>query len=74
MFSMGILSDGNPYHIPHDIVFSFPVLRSPSGIPGAVTIVPDLPISAKIRNMLDVSAQELSIEKNDAALMLADVE
>lgn len=74
MFSMGILSNGNPYNIPNDLVFSFPVVRTPDGVSGAVTIVPNLPISPKIRNMLDISSRELSVEKDEAAIMLADIE
>lgn len=65
VFSMGILSDGNPYGIPGDLVYSFPLRRTATG----VEIVPDMPVSADVRKMLDASTAELQGEIRDAATL-----
>jgi malate dehydrogenase len=70
MFSMGVISNGNPYGMPEDLVFSFPCYRKPEDLSGKWRIVADLPISADIRQMLDASAAELESEKADAAAIL----
>lgn len=65
IFSMGVLSNGNPYGIPADIVYSFPLRRTPGS--GGVEIVPDLHLSPGVRAMLDASTDELLGEIRDAA-------
>lgn len=66
MFSMGILSNGNPYGVPEDLVFSFPCRREGS----TIRIVPGLPLSPQVVAMLDASAAELQAEKADASAVL----
>jgi malate dehydrogenase len=70
MFSMGVISNGNPYGIPDDLVYSFPCFRRAGDVSGTWRIVPDLPISSEVRQMLDASADELVSEKADAAAIL----
>lgn len=70
-FSMGILSNGNPYGIPDDLVFSFPCQRIAGGKSGDVYIVPDLPIDTRTRSLLKVTIDELEREKCDAAGILS---
>ncbi|KAG4075385.1 hypothetical protein HA402_007962 [Bradysia odoriphaga] len=59
--SMGVVSDGS-YGVPADIVFSFPVeIKNKEWI-----IVQGLDVSAFARSKLDVTAQELLEEKEEA--------
>jgi malate dehydrogenase len=62
-FSMGILSNGNPYGVPEGIVFSFPCCHNPSG---GISIVPGWTIDAATQKMMDESVKELREEKADA--------
>jgi malate dehydrogenase len=66
VFSMGILSDGNPYGVPDDLVYSFPCRRVPGGAPGEVEIVAGWPINPEVKEMLAKTAAELSQERTDA--------
>jgi malate dehydrogenase len=66
VFSMGILSDGNPYCVPDDLVYSFPCRRVVGGGPGDIEIVPNWPISEEVREMLAKTSSELVQEKSDA--------
>ena len=65
-FSMGVISNGNAYGIPDDLVYSFPCKRVAGGAPGEYYIVNDLTISPKIRDLLEASTAELVSEKLDA--------
>ena len=65
IFSMGVLSNGNTYAIPADLVYSFPMRRTSSG--DGVEMVRDLPVSPSVRAMLDASTDELLGEIRDAA-------
>ena len=60
MFSMGMISDGNTYGVPAGLVYSFPCRRTEAGV---IQIVDDLPISAEIRRMMELSTEELLAEK-----------
>lgn len=58
---MGVVSDGS-YGVPKDIVFSFPVeIKNKEW-----SIVQGLDVSAFARSKLDVTAQELLEEKEEA--------
>ena len=70
VFSMGILSTGNPYGIPDGLVYSFPLRRRADGV---VEIVPDLPISEQVRAMLNASVDELQSERKDAETLVGDL-
>ena len=74
-FSMGIYSDGNPYGVPEDLVFSFPCKRKAKadggGKWGEYEIVPGIVISDKMQAYVDSTTAELTMEKNDA--MTVDV-
>eukprot|EP00274_Cyanoptyche_gloeocystis_P005566 CAMPEP_0196666572 /NCGR_PEP_ID=MMETSP1086-20130531/64590_1 /TAXON_ID=77921 /ORGANISM="Cyanoptyche gloeocystis , Strain SAG4.97" /LENGTH=328 /DNA_ID=CAMNT_0042003783 /DNA_START=201 /DNA_END=1187 /DNA_ORIENTATION=- len=60
--SMGVVSDGNMYGVPEDLVFSFPVRCSN----GKWTIVDGLPMSSFAREKLDATSAELLDEKTQA--------
>jgi malate dehydrogenase len=64
--SMGIASDGS-YNIPEGLVYSFPVRIQN----GTVSIVKDLSISDFSRRMMDLTAQELIEERNQALELCA---
>jgi malate dehydrogenase len=70
IFSMGILSTGNPYGVPDGLVYSFPLRRGESG---RVEIVQGATISPQVRSMLDISAKELLSEKADAETLVGDL-
>ena len=57
--SMGILSDGNPYGIAENLMYSFPVeIKS-----GSVSIVKDLEISPFSREKMNITEAELTEER-----------
>ena len=60
LFSLGILSDGNPYSVPEGLVFSFPCRRSVSG---KIEIVPGLSIDEHTRALIDKTTVELTEER-----------
>lgn len=70
VFSMGVLSTGNPYGVPDGLVYSFPLRRSSSG---TVEIVGGASISPKVQAMLDATAKELLSEKADAETLVGDL-
>lgn len=70
MFSMGILSNGNPYGIPPGLVYSFPCRRNAAG---DIEIVPDLPITSEVKAMLDKSTEELMAEKGEAEVIVGKI-
>ena len=57
--SMGVISDGNSYGVPADLVYSFPV----TCMDGAWTIVNGLEIDDASRAKMDATAKELVEEK-----------
>jgi malate dehydrogenase len=57
--SMSVISDGNPYGIPEDIIYSFPCVCAN----GKWTIVGGLEVSAYDRKLMDATAAELVSEK-----------
>lgn len=59
---MGVISDGNTYGIPNDIMYSFPVRISNR----KWEIVEGLSISDFARSKMDATANEL-VEERDAA-------
>lgn len=59
--SMGVISDGS-YGVPKDIVFSFPVDINNKNW----SIVQGLDVDSFARSKLDVTAQELLEEKDEA--------
>ena len=69
-FSMGMLSDGNPYGIPDGLVFSFPCCHSESG---EIKIIPNFNIDDKTKDMLQLSVNELCGEKADAETILGSL-
>lgn len=68
LFSMGILSDSNPYGVPPGLVFSFPCRRVAGGT--GIEVVGGLHISPAVQNQLDLSVAELLSEKADVELTL----
>jgi len=69
VFSMGIYSNGNPYGIPNELVYSFPCRQSSEGV---VEIVPGLTISEKVQSQLDATSTELLAERRDADETIRD--
>jgi malate dehydrogenase len=69
IFSMGIISDGNPYQeslsIPPGLVVSFPCRRVKGGLPGQVEIVGGMEVSEKLRPHLASTIAELQLEAKD---------
>jgi malate/lactate dehydrogenase len=66
-FSMGIISDNNPYGIPPGLVFSFPCKRN---INGSIEIVGGLPINSELRELLETTTKELEEERGVAIQFL----
>nr|KAF6329047.1 malate dehydrogenase 1 [Pipistrellus kuhlii] len=60
--SMGIISDGNSYGVPDDLLYSFPVTIKNK----TWKIVEGLPINDFSREKMDLTAKELSEEKETA--------
>jgi malate dehydrogenase len=61
--SMGVISDGNPYGIPDDLIYSFPCVCKD----GEWSIVGGIPIDDFSRQKMDATAKEL-LEEKAAAL------
>ncbi len=59
-FSMGVYSQGNPYGIDPDLVFSFPCR---SGGKGDAQIVPNLTIDAFLKEKIEITQKELIEER-----------
>lgn len=66
--SMGVLSNGNKYGIPEDLIFSFPVRINAEK---TWEIVDGLPISDFAREKLDITVAELQDERDTAKEFLA---
>lgn len=62
-YSSGIFSEGNPYGIEEDLVYSFPCRTLKNG---TVEIVPDLTISPSLRDKIKLSENELKEEREAA--------
>jgi malate dehydrogenase len=60
--SMAVWSTGNPYGVPENLIFSFPVTCSK----GAWTIVPNLTITDAIKTRIAATTQELEEEREQA--------
>lgn len=60
--SMGVCSDGNPYGVPEDLIYSFPCVCEA----GEWKIVGGLAVDDYSRKLIDASAAELSAEKGMA--------
>lgn len=66
-FSIAIPSQGNPYGIPEELIFSFPCRSTGDG---NYEIVKDLDISDYVRGKLDITTKELQSEKSDVSELL----
>ncbi|XP_078412653.1 malate dehydrogenase, cytoplasmic-like [Cetorhinus maximus] len=67
--SMGVISDGNPYNVPNDLVYSFPVQIKNK----AWNIVECLKISDFSCEKMKATAKELTEEKETASEFLSNV-
>nr|KAF6429869.1 malate dehydrogenase 1 [Molossus molossus] len=67
--SMGIISDGNSYGVPDDLIYSFPVTIKNK----TWKIVEGLPINDFSREKMDLTAKELKEEKETAFEFLSSV-
>jgi len=74
VFSMGILSNGNPYGVPDDLVFSFPVVRMKSTTNDEendmIVIDSSLTINESVRRLITKTVEELLDEKNQISHLL----
>lgn len=61
-FSMGVLSNGNSYGIPDDLVFSFPCVRAFDD-PAGYHLLKGVAFSSKTRALIDKTIQELIEER-----------
>lgn len=59
-FSVALTSNGNPYQIPQDLIFSFPCRMHESG---KIEIVPNLQLDQYLMNRLKITTQELIEER-----------
>uniref|UniRef100_A0A6B2F626 Malate dehydrogenase n=1 Tax=Bothriechis nigroviridis TaxID=88079 RepID=A0A6B2F626_BOTNI len=66
--SMGVISDGNSYGIPDDLIYSFPVVLSKDK---TWKFVEGLPINDFSREKMDLTAKELVDEKETAVEFLS---
>ncbi|MEC7839589.1 MAG: malate dehydrogenase [Chlamydiota bacterium] len=64
-FSVGLCSDGNPYGIQENLIYSFPCVSDGNG---KVEIVKNVPWNADLESKIRASEQEL-IEERDMALL-----
>jgi malate dehydrogenase len=70
VFSMGILSDGNPYGIPPGLVFSFPCRRAPDSAPGTVQVDSSFIFDGKYSDFLSETVVELMGERSEAESLI----
>lgn len=68
--SMAICSDNNPYNLPQDLIYSFPVLCEKGG---KVSIVEHLQVNQRIKSMMEISANELLQEQEDVKQILQEM-
>ncbi|XP_005989614.1 malate dehydrogenase 1Ab, NAD (soluble) [Latimeria chalumnae] len=66
--SMGVISDGNAYGVPEDLIYSFPVMIKDK----TWKIVEGLPIDDFSREKMDLTAKEL-VEERDTAVEFLSV-
>ena len=66
IFSMGILSTGNPYGVPEGLVYSFPCIRSGGRDSSTIRIKEGLALEQEITALLQASALELINEREEA--------
>uniref|UniRef100_A0A098LYY7 Malate dehydrogenase n=1 Tax=Hypsiglena sp. JMG-2014 TaxID=1550645 RepID=A0A098LYY7_9SAUR len=66
--SMGVISDGNSYGVPDDLIYSFPVVLSKDK---TWKFVEGLPINDFSREKMDLTAKELVDEKETAVEFLS---
>ncbi len=71
VFSMGVYSNGNPYGVPDQLVYSFPVRQISAGV---VEIVPGLTVSDRVQLQLDTTTAELCAERGDAEEAIKDTD
>lgn len=64
-YSSGILSDGNPYGIEDNLIFSFPCRTNSSGL---VEIVKDIPWNDDLKRRIKLSEKELIEEREAVSL------
>lgn len=67
-FSLALLSDGNPYQIDQDLIFSFPCRVDENGV---IEIVKGLQLDPFLKNMLKKTENEL-IEERELASKIKD--
>jgi malate dehydrogenase len=60
-FSIGLISNGNPYGIKEDLIFSFPCRSNGAG---KIEIVKDVPWDAFLKNKIALSEKELLEERD----------
>lgn len=70
VFSMGILSDGNPYGIPPGLVFSFPCRRAAGSEPGIVQVDSSFKFDGKYSDFLSETVVELMGERLEAESLI----
>ena len=73
MFSMGVLSTGNPYGIQDGLVYSFPMRWVHDSESFSLRIRDDLTLDDETRRMMAVSASELLDEKKEAEAILGTI-
>jgi malate dehydrogenase len=75
IFSMAVLSDGNPYGVPDGLVFSFPCRRTTSSalLQGDYEIVSGLDIDAYTQSKLALTITELSEEWTEAEAIVGSI-
>jgi malate dehydrogenase len=66
-YSMGVYSNGNPYGIDDDLIFSFPCRTNTSG---DVEIVPRLTLDSFLKEKLEITEKELLEERKMVAHLL----
>ena len=65
--SMGVMSDGNPYSVADDLIFSFPCKIQPGG---KYEIVKGLQLNETEKQKLKETEEELQMEKSIAIKVL----
>lgn len=60
VFSMGLSSNGNPYGIDQDLVFSFPCINKGNG---ELQIVPHFQLNSFLKEKIEITEKELQEEK-----------
>lgn len=75
IFSMGVISDGNPYGIPNGLMFSFPCTRAVGSAPGDYSIVHEgFSTNPSHSAALQATVDELNEEKSAADNYLSSVQ